>query len=553
MPKEISHATNADQVEEASFDVHEIDALPRAFDCIEVQYTLADGTKVWWPAKVTQLTIRDGASEVKAEGTVTFVAAHRMKECEQQVMFLANRAVYTRDGKTPWRSTMEAADVGEGDDGDMEWDSNKRKPRARGRGDLRRREKSRKTRSTASPRTPTQITPRTTTVANAQHEERNRRQSTLSRDTGSIGHTAALGTVHNEFMTSSDSPPVQDATRPAVARRPGSTTTTRPQTTRTRHDPSLSVQGGQNISPDMFENLQQRVARLEVRLAFEIDSREEKAVQTVVDEKQFTWRTILLQTLNRPIRRTKSTRVDPFGSAVQHREVIATELCDYKTFLMAVKHVAKTLQSADQNTVHFNPPLEQLRSSRLQTEATIIFSNGSDMLNWLGVCGDALRKDVLLRQQNDRRNTAYRVLGGIQYDPQDHTVPLLVFPGRSTSREGYRAQLRDQSERYRAVQLQPSTWDESNEAFSNAPTMTVGNSGMLHSTNPSVSATLFRITWRATEFAMPRSATRRGLRTGNVQPGDVSVVVPSVVFFGEGMCRQIKDIITEEEVASWIQ
>ena len=96
------------------------DDVPRAFDSIYVKYNVKD-KDVWWPAVVITSRELDVSGTVKGVAVVEYKAQMGEKASTEDVFFLADRSVTTSNGDTPWRTSAEAADAGEGDYQEADW------------------------------------------------------------------------------------------------------------------------------------------------------------------------------------------------------------------------------------------------------------------------------------------------------------------------------------------------------------------------------------------------------------------------------------------------
>jgi len=103
--------------------------VPRPFDRVQVLFKLDDGNEeYWWPAVILHSKESPATSTLRGTGRIEYAARRNNKEEQEDVVFLPDRIVSTSNGETPWRTATEAADDGAGDDGDRDWECERRPP-----------------------------------------------------------------------------------------------------------------------------------------------------------------------------------------------------------------------------------------------------------------------------------------------------------------------------------------------------------------------------------------------------------------------------------------
>lgn len=102
-----------------------VEKMPRPFDKIFVFFQVEDDRHEWWPATVLRTKEFDNVSTIVGTATLQFAAFQGFKETTEEVVFLQNRIVRCEDGETPWRSSAEAADAGEGNVDEASWEHEK--------------------------------------------------------------------------------------------------------------------------------------------------------------------------------------------------------------------------------------------------------------------------------------------------------------------------------------------------------------------------------------------------------------------------------------------
>ena len=105
-----------------STDQQEKVDVPRAFDKIEILFELEGDDMYWWPCVVLESSELPSSSTVRGTATVEYAARNKSGKQQEKVIFLADRKVTTSTGDTPWRTSDEAADAGDGDEGDRDWE-----------------------------------------------------------------------------------------------------------------------------------------------------------------------------------------------------------------------------------------------------------------------------------------------------------------------------------------------------------------------------------------------------------------------------------------------
>ena len=496
-----------------------LDELPRAFDDIEVRFTIPSGMKVWWPTKVTRITIRNDDSDIIADATLCYVAAHRMKASEESTYFLPNRAVFTSVGPTSWRSKEEAADAGEGDSGDVDWTVTSRRGRKKRRLGSRRSRRVRESAAASSPAAPLR-------------ETANRPDSDQDR-TDCLTRTASRSGTHGDTRVPPESEPAEQEHG---------------------HADMTSNEGGQDMSwpaqgslEAKFKELEMKFARLELRVQDKLETKEDNLVSLVVSEKKYMWRFDLMGTISRPVKGNHSTRVTRINSAVQFRPIAIRQLCDFASFQMVATNIGDKYRNGASGTVLFHPALDEIKDENARhNQCSIAFQRGDTLLKWLGVANSARRTAMVRRNERNGRSSV-RVLGGLQWDTHNDTLPLNVFVAGSCMPDGLNCESGAEYE-HRAVSLESTKWDNSNQSFADVPSMRNRNRGDFVMVNAARCETLFKIVWTTLNDDSARKYTTTGMTTDGLKMGRVEVSVPCTVFYGETLCRQVMNLITASEL-----
>ena len=320
------------------------DDVPREYDSIQVLFELPSVGTVWWPTTVLSSREHPNPGVVKGTGTVEFSCFQKYKKSVEDVQFLGNRLMCTAAGETSWRTSAEAADAGEGDNMEADWEHNKC-TRAQG------------------------VSVEARCSGDETVEEGN--------EPAQVDHDG------------------QTKERGVKRRRQKNTTNVR---TSAMRYPELSVstavvnEASGKVNAEAVEYLARRVSVLETRSNDEADRAVKAFIRNFVQDNKELWKTSLLEALRSAVRQPKPTRVEPFGAVIRSDCMTISQKFTFQWFSFIVDDVATTMGTKNPRVVQFVPSLAELMNPMADlSEGHILFDSARALLNWFGV---TLNKDV---------------------------------------------------------------------------------------------------------------------------------------------------------------
>ena len=323
---------------ESTGSMHDV---PRPHDNIQVQFELDTGQLYWWPATVLEVEEPSKPGTVKGSARVLYAARHTMKEEEGTIYFLGESMVTCDEGDTRWRTSADAADAGEGNADERNWEST-RPPRR------------------------------------------------LQRQEGICGKRAR--TNEQDEIVERHEPRRRQDRGPARRRKRGSSSTRLLQVpVHTR---------GRSVMDDVLL----RMHVLEGRVADVGVCRHTDLVEDIVGEKRMVWKTRVLLELGRSVREVQPRNDRPFSAVVQSQNIRITDDTSYATFCRVVSAMARNSSLNKPHGIRFWPSFDALSNPEMEVrEGHVMFESAGAMLRWLGVTSQrdfrtALDKHQVLRK-----------------------------------------------------------------------------------------------------------------------------------------------------------
>ena len=261
------------------------DDVPREYDAIQVLFDLPTVGKVWWPTTVISSREHENPGIVKGVARVEFSSFHKYKVSVEEVQFLGDRIVCTSAGETSWRTSAEAADAGEGDTMEADWDPTRNK-----RAKVKEEHEKNKDDEQDSVSSEDEIQPTLHEPAQVEGNAGSRKKRRIRRQ--SDRQSSPRG-AHVDVT-------------PAVMRYPELSTTT-----------ARTKASSGKVQAEAFEYLSRRVSVLETKSNDEADRAVVAYKKRFVLDHKDIWRNELLETLKAHVRKGKATRVEPFGAVVK--------------------------------------------------------------------------------------------------------------------------------------------------------------------------------------------------------------------------------------------
>lgn len=464
--------------------------VPRAFDKIQVLFKLNESdADYWWPAVVLQSKESPTSSTVKGTGVIEYAARHNNKEEQEQVIFLADRVVSTGNGDTPWRTSTEAADEGEGDDGDRSWENGS---------DAMRVARKRRVSETCDP-----VSDEETVNNEGERPKRVRGRSSVS--VGTHG-----GRRHH-------------------------------QRTRKREN----TQSARGRSAGVGELLVE-VQGVKAMFAQAVASSSEKEVQQKVGEKKMIWKVAVEKILASALKENPGKCTEPFNSVLQVSKLVYRDTVSYETFTQVVQALVQDTKKRDShNELSFLPSLTDVLDPDLDIgEAHVQFISARAMLRWLGIGSPADVKKNVVREQTLRNGkTVLRILGGLQWVGEVDS-PLRIFVGRSCA-PTIGTDTEDIGRHSKAVEFASARFDNSNNLLAAQPTLVERDVGLYgaHTDFNTSQCSVFTLSWTWMKGLEGRAFSESARSTGTFRLGNLTLTLPYVLCKGAETCKAVSALI----------
>jgi len=478
--------------------------VPRPFDRVQLLFKLDDGNEeYWWPAVILHSKESPASATVKGTGRIEYAARRNNKEEQEDVVFLPDRVVSTSNGETTWRTATEAADDGAGDDGDRDWECERRPPVPR----------------------------RTKRRASGRHLHKNR-----------VCDDDADGTVGDRPESKR-----QKRSRRGTKSNSGKGTTELMECDRAEQP---------QVSQDKLslQHLKGEVEWLKARLQRGVGTSVDTEVEKKIGEKLIIWWVWLEKALaNGGGRDTSRGSSRPFSSVLQTGCITVKDTISYETFSQIVASVVRNMDDRQRTSVFFVPSVEELQNPRQNIrEGHVVFNSARAMLQWLGI-GSKSDVDAAVVNGRKRRNgvSILRVLGGVQWSGQEEDA-IRIFVGTScgaskstavsttTDNTGER-----QSRNMKVVEFESAKWDGSNNLLAAQPRVNVGEVGEYGSERSYVASknSVFSLSWNWIKGVEGTAFSASARSCGSYRLGNISLSLPYVMFKGKETCGAIRELL----------
>ena len=499
-----------------------MDEVPRPFDRIQVLYELEKGEQTWWPAVVLDSCEQRTPGRMKGSAVVEYAAMHGMKATTMTLYFFANRCITSDDGDSIWRTSAEAADEGDGDDNERDWE-----------GSAARLEGASKRRLSLKRRAPSAVAVNTD----------------VNTDTDSAG---------------SECIPIE----PSVPTR-----TVLKSTRKGKVD--LVVEGlsskdmrvrktgkrGERPWEDDVADVKRQLTALERRVDARADERLEALTSRIVNANKNVWKTRFLEKIDKVNEHEpRSERV--FSEALQLGSIRITDMTDFETFQDIVENMGKRTDSYQPRGIHFVPSLLEITNPNHDIyEVHVLFDRLSTFLRWLGfTCEADLTRHLVKNSKGRKGADLTRVMGGTQCKEDATNYPVRVFVGASCVPPHLAtADLSGDGISSPTVHFPNSIWDEANNVFATQPVWFHENAGRisglgesLTNSSGSLKKSVFSVSWVWRRTTGGRGYSSHGRRTGLMRLGDVTINLPYAVFHGSTTCEDVRHLLQKNSVAECI-
>ena len=398
--------------------------VPRPFDKIQVLFTLeVSNEEYWWPSVVLSSKEKPGSTTVRGTGRIEYAARHSNKEEQEDVIFLPNRVVSTSHGDTPWRTATEAADVGAGDEGDRDWES----------------------------------------------EMQSRIDSRRKRP-ASIGHGRAEPASDEEENNIGDRPFSSKKKKKKRGSRRG-------PINRRVSESAPAARQQQDIEQSAVAELREEVEGIKARMTQELKSKMDEEVDRKNGEKLAIWRVRVQKMLASACRETRGGTARPFTAVMQTAALVVRDMVSYETFTQMVGSLVRDMDARQTKAVVFVPSLSELLDPKENiSEGHVVFESARAMFKWLGM-GSTCDVDgaVVKGRKLQSGLSILRVLGGMQWSGRIED-PMHIFVGRSCGVSEVTADRQTEetgarpSRDVNAIEFASARWDGSNNLMASQPT-----------------------------------------------------------------------------------
>lgn len=338
--------------------------------------------------------------------------------------------------------------------------------------------------------------------------------------------------------------------------------------------PVRKRRSSESISPRTLQRsvhtLQHRVAKLESL----IDLQSKCNHAELIDERVRAFKNVMSDEVVRSAstvpRPTSAVTLAPFGNALLQGCASHSIKCDYKMFRYIVQDLRYRFQRS--STLMFMDNAHPAVGATLGAEQHIVFPDCCTFFNWLGMNHSMDIPKVLIEHRQNTRtgNEVLRVMGGLQWDPENFESSITLFVGRSCSstittgrrEEATSKQMKnslffnegkdDESsqedhvpELYReshpCISYDNSQWDETNMNFVAVPTELRKAPGVPKAEQIT---NTFSLSWEAVPPFSHRKYGHTPVEMEGVRLGYITVRYPYVLVRGIGVCSKIRSLLT---------
>lgn len=487
--------------------------VPRPFDNIEILFELQHGKDMyWWPCVVLESSENHSSSSVRGTATVEYAARHRSGKQQERVIFLPNRQVTTSTGDTPWRTSDEAADAGDGDEGDRDWEVHGVQSSGPGGRNGR-----------------------------AQGNEKEHDGSVLRADKNSCGGKRSRRTNASQVVANRESSNVDQEGGSGKRKKKKSDRAVE----KTVANDETTLQVDRITRNDTFSGLdalRAEIAELRGKVGVNNNIQLQEYVKNKVGEKVTIWCMHVRSDLARAVRDMKPNGRKPFSGAVHNGSLNVKDTTSYETFTDVVRCMIEN-QRMQPRGISFIPSLSDLLTPNLDIkEGHVVFADARAMLRWLGMGSTSDVKRALVRSQT-LRNGAHvmRVLGGLQEEGGEEG-PLRIFVGSSCAARQESGIHEDRVEDARAIEFVTRKWDSSNNVLVATPEMKLRSTGSFEMEKDFGRSkdTVFRLSWTWIKGLEGRAFSDHARSSRNYRLGVVTVHLPYVIFRGRETCDGVR-------------
>ena len=481
--------------------------IPNSFDKIYVRFQLDDDTLVWWPAIVLDLTYAQRDSNVAKASLLLFFEKKYNHEAEQAWMDIIDKdTIATRGSEieehgcqhTAWcdEVTYESFAVSNDHDGKVK-------------------EEDAMFTSILSLESPTTV-------------RRSKRMKSMRAD--------------NEMCTNN--------THCATHEHLPSTRT------------NMETNRGSDLSA--FQSVQKQVLDLQRRLVSHERKIQEHTISHIESHMQrrlFSLRMHLRHEIfvvsQAPLRAPKISQQSDFEKIMRRGSLEISCPCDSELFSFLVNDIVES-DIFRTDSVLFSPSFADIRNPpQGMHDARVLFRDGKDLLKWLGVRDELDRRNVMWKMSCTAKLKAMRVMGGSQWDADDSSHHMALFPGVSCKKMGIMSVgdqrtgstagfTNDDGDHERKEYLEDclyrenTTWNIPAEKFISPLRRAKLNPLFPSSVHRVHEYASFAVRWnRSDEVSRSKWSPDANL-TGDITIGIVTVELPVVHYFGSRTCADVE-------------
>jgi len=282
------------------------------------------------------------------------------------------------------------------------------------------------------------------------------------------------------------------------------------------------------------EDLLYRVATLERQVSAQTECDHLVIIKDRVKAVRVGIKVDILSLLSRPLRKPVKI-VRSMSGAVVETVVSKTYECDFTMFNYMVTDLLATVQSGKRrDDVRLEPSGFDIYHMGSVSDASIIFRTASAFFKWIGVHGSSQLKRLLLKTQETSGCTSIRLLGGMQYNPDDSTQPLSIYPGGSCARvpDAF------EGDKMLALHWQDSSYDLECGLHGNSELLEVATG---FNTTDRKDMDCFFVNWKARMGNVKVKCGSGNMDLEGVRLGTMTVSLPAILFHSLDVVRDVMD------------
>ena len=132
-----------------------------------------------------------------------------------------------------------------------------------------------------------------------------------------------------------------------------------------------------------------------------------------------------------PLRSQRLSNASDFAMSVRREHLSVSSACDLDLFSFLVDDILRSGVIHNTDVMVFPSVSELADPAQGMKSAYIVFKDGSHLIRWLGVRDVLDKENIMMKICCTKNMKSVRVMGGCQWDEDDHSHHMAFFPGMS--------------------------------------------------------------------------------------------------------------------------